>query len=443
MIATYIQNTRKFVEEDLWKIKIKNLPKRKAWFYKQIRIWVITISEFNKDKCGEKASALTYFSLISFVPVVAMAFGIAQSFGLDKYLESEMQNYLAGQDDVYKFVKGFSDRMLANTSGGVITGISTVFLFYAVGRLMNNIEMAFNSIWNTKKGRSLKRKVTDYLSVILLGPIILILSSSATVYITTSVETLTESISVLGFFKPIIMFLIKLIPYTLIWFLLFLFYLVFPNTTVKIKPALIAGILTGTVFQLTQFLWLKGQVYLTTYSVVYGTFAALPLFLIWLQLSWTILLFGAEFAFAVQSVGTWSYDNEKLTMNLKTKRKMTLLVLRKIVRHFEQYDDSISFEQLCEELEVPRRFIREVLEDLINSKLVRRLSNESEEELLIPGMDIHKLDVFTVYDKLQVLGMDSLPQVDQNEGFKEIEKIIEEVDESFKHAQSNKKVLDL
>ena len=285
MLSTYIQNIQQFIEEDLWKIKIKTLPKRKAFLFQQLRIWVITISEFNKDKCGEKASALTYFSLISFVPVIAMAFGIAQSFGLDDYLERELQNYFNGQDDVYIFVKGFSDKMLANTSGGVITGISTVFLFYAVGRLLNNIEMSFNSIWNTKKGRTLKRKVTDYMSVILLGPIILIMSSSATVYITTSIESLTESISFIGFFKPVILFLIKLIPYTLIWFLLFLFYLVFPNTTVKLKPALIAGILAGTVYQIVQLLWVKGQVYLTTYSVVYGTFAALPLFLIWLQLS--------------------------------------------------------------------------------------------------------------------------------------------------------------
>ncbi|WP_258099732.1 YihY/virulence factor BrkB family protein [Marinoscillum pacificum] len=443
MLSTYIHNTRKFIEEDLWKIKIKTLPKRKAFLFQQLRVIVITISEFNKDKCGEKASALTYFSLISFVPVIAMAFGIAQSFGLDNYLERELQNYFNGQDDVYVFVKGFSDKMLANTSGGVITGISTVFLFYAVGRLLNNIEMAFNSIWNTKKGRTLKRKVTDYMSVILLGPIILIMSSSATVYITTSIESLTESISLLGFFKPVILFFIKLIPYTLIWFLLFLFYLVFPNTTVKIKPALIAGILAGTVYQITQLLWVKGQVYLTTYSVVYGTFAALPLFLIWLQLSWTILLFGAELAFAVQSVGTWAYDNEKLAMNLKTKRKMTLLVLRKVVRHFKQYDDSISFEQICEELEVPRRFIREVLEDLVQSKLVRRLNNEAEEELLIPGMDINKMDIYTVYDRLQDIGMDSLPQAYQNEGFKEIEHIIDDIDDSFRSAQSNKKIIEL
>lgn len=443
MLAVYIRKTRQFIEEDLWKIKIKNLPKGKAFLFQQLRVVVITISEFTKDKCGEKASALTYFSLISFVPVIAMAFGIAQSFGLEKYLETELQSYLSGQDDVYVFVKGFSDRMLANTSGGVITGISTVFLFYAVARLLNNIEMAFNSIWNTKKGRTLKRKVTDYMSVILLGPIILIMSSSATVYITTSIESLTESISLLGFFKPVILFFIKLIPYTLIWFLLFLFYLVFPNTTVKIKPALIAGILAGTVYQITQLLWVKGQVYLTTYSVVYGTFAALPLFLIWLQLSWTILLLGAELAFAVQSVGTWAYDNEKLTLNLKTKRKMTLLVLRKIVKHFQTQDDAISFEQLCEELEVPRRFIREVLEDLVDSKLIRRLNNEAEEEMLIPGMDINKMDVYTVYDRLQDLGMDSLPQAYQNEGFKEIEHIIEDIDESFRSAQSNKKIVNL
>ncbi len=443
MIGRYFQKAKKFIEEDLWKIKLKNLPKRKAWLYRQIRIWVITISEFNKDKCAEKASALTYFSLISFVPVLAMAFGIAKSFGLKNYLEREMDNYLSGQQDILKYVKDFSDNMLETSNGGVITGISAVFLVYAVVRLLNNIEVAFNDIWNTKNGRTLKRKVTDYMSVIFLGPLIIILSSSATVFITTSIESLTDSISLIGFFKPVIMFLIRLIPYTLIWFLLFLLYLVFPNTQVKLRPAIIAGILAGTVYQLTQFAWVEGQVYLSRYSVIYGTFAALPLFLIWLQLSWTILLFGAEFAFAVQSVGTWAYDNEKLSMNLKAKRKLTLLVTRTVTKHFQATDDAISFEELCEKLEVPRRFIREILEDLLQVKLIRRISSDNDEELFQPGMDIHKLDVFTVYSRLEQLGMNNLPQTHLNEGFESIEAVMNEVDNAVKSAQVNKKVIDL
>ncbi len=443
MLLTYIKKIKKFIEEDLWKIKVENLPWARAFLYRQLRIWVITISEFHKDKCGEKASALTYFSVLSVVPVLAMAFGIATIFGLENYLKRELTVYFTGQQEVLEYALGFADKMLATSSGGIISGISATFLIYAVARLLNNIEVAFNGIWNTKKGRSLKRKVTDYMSVILLGPLILILSSSATVYITTSIESFTETISLLGYFRPGILFLIKLIPYTLIWFLLFLLYLVFPNTTVKIKPALIAGILAGTAYQLTQFAWIEGQVYLSKYSVVYGSFALIPLLLIWLQLSWTILLFGAEFAFASQSVGTWAYDNEKLAMNIRSQRKLTLLVLRKIVKHFQDQDDAISFERICEDLDIPRRFIREILENLLQVKLIQRLSLESEDEFVLPGMDIHKMDVHTVYTRLELLGMDNLPQTHLNDGFKNIERIMRDVDQAIKDTQSNKKILDL
>jgi membrane protein len=311
-----------------------------------------------------------------------------------------------------------------------------------VARLLNNIEVAFNDIWNTRKGRTLKRKLTDYMSVILLGPLILIMASSATVFITTSIESLTESMGILGLFRPIILFFIKLIPYTLIWFLLFLLYMVFPNTSVKIKPALIAGVLAGTAYQITQFAWIEGQVYLSRYSVIYGSFAALPLFLIWLQLSWMILLFGAEFAFAVQNVGGWAYDNEELKMNLKSKRKMTLLVLRRIVKDFQSNDEPVSFEHLCSSLNIPRRFIREILDDLETARLIVKIA-DPEVEQFQPGMDIHKIDVFMVYDRLEKLGMDNLPQASDNEGFENIEILLSEVDKAIKEAQSNKKVVDL
>lgn len=442
MVARHVNSIKNFLHEDLWKIKLDTLPKRRRFLYRQIRIWVITLSEFDKDKCGEKASALTYFSVLSVVPVVAMAFGIATIFGLEDYLKNELIKYFSGQQEVLDYTLKFANKMLSTSSGGIISGISAVFLIYAVARLLNNIEVAFNDIWNTRKGRTLKRKLTDYMSVILLGPLILIMASSATVFITTSIESLTDSMGILGLFRPIILFFIKLIPYTLIWFLLFLLYMVFPNTSVKIKPALIAGVLAGTAYQITQFAWIEGQVYLSRYSVIYGSFAALPLFLIWLQLSWMILLFGAEFAFAVQNVGGWAYDNEELKMNLKSKRKMTLLVLRRIVKDFQSNDEPVSFEHLCSSLNIPRRFIREILDDLETARLIVKIA-DPEVEQFQPGMDIHKIDVFMVYDRLEKLGMDNLPQASDNEGFENIEILLSEVDKAIKEAQSNKKVVDL
>ena len=442
-MVQYVLRIKGFIEEDLWKVKIKRLPKYKAFLYRQIRIWVIAISEFGKDKCAEKASALTYFSLLSVVPVVAMAFGIATIFGLEKYLKDELARYFSGQEAVLDYTLQFADKMLSTSSGGVISGISAVFLIYAVARLFNSIEVAFNDVWDTKKGRSLKRMITDYMSVILLGPIILILSSSATVYITTSVENLAESFSLLGFLKPIILFAINLIPYSLIWFLLFLLYIIFPNTSVKIKSALIAGILAGTAYQLTQWGWINGQVYLSRYSVIYGSFAALPLFLIWLQLSWMIILFGAEFSFAVQNVETWAYDNEKLQMNHRTKRKMTLLVMRDIVKAFLEKERAVSFEELCVQLSIPRRFVRDIIEDLLEGKLITQVVSDDEEECFQPALDANKISIFTIYSRLDEKGLDNLPHEEENEGYDIVNDAVIALDQAIINSPSNKLVKDL
>ncbi|MEQ8679453.1 MAG: YihY/virulence factor BrkB family protein, partial [Cyclobacteriaceae bacterium] len=191
---------QRFLHEDLWKVKVTSLPRGKAFLYRQLRILMITFSEFQKDKCSEKASALTYFTMLSIVPVVAMAYGISTAFGMEDYLKSELRTFLAGQpEEVVNNILEWSTNMLSGASGGLISGISSVFLIYAVARLLNEIEVAFNDIWGTEKGRSLKRKLTDYMSVIFLGPLILILSGTVTVFITSQMEIFTQSLDFLGF----------------------------------------------------------------------------------------------------------------------------------------------------------------------------------------------------------------------------------------------------
>lgn len=442
MIANLVARSRIFLQEDLWKVRIHTLPRKKAILYKQLRIWMIAISEFINDKCGEKASALTYFSLLSIVPVLAMAFGIAQMFGLKDYVQRELARYLEGQKDILDMVSGFANNMLSEAGGGVISGFSAVFLIYAVARLLNNIEISFNHIWDTPKGRSIKRMITDYMSIILLGPIILILSSSFTVFITTKLAEITGSIELLGYFRPVILFLIRLIPYSLIWFLLFLVYVIFPNTTVKIRPALIAGILAGTAYQLTQFGWIKGQVFLTKYSDIYGIFAALPLFMIWLQLSWMILLFGAEYAFAIQNVDSWAYDNEKLRLNAKSRRSLNLLILTRIVKKFEENDEHTTYQGIRQHLDMPSRLIRDALGELEAAGLISEIAG-TEEKTYQPAVDIHKLDIHYVIEKSDKVGESNSFKLSSIDQFEQFDSLVDDILKEVKVSEKNKKILDL
>lgn len=440
-----IAEIKTFFSDTVWNTPLNSLPKGEAFLYRQIRIWMIAFSEFGKDKCVQKASALTYFSLLSIVPVFAMAFGIAQMFGLKEYVQAELTKYLSGQEDVLKKVSDFAENMLSEAGGGIISGISAVFLIYAVAKLLNNIEGAFNHVWNTKEGRSIKRKVTDYMAVIFLGPLILILSSSATVFITNSLQSFTDSLSILGFFQPAIFYLLKLIPYTLIWLLLFLLYLIFPNVSVKVKPALLAALLAGIAYQLTQLAWIKGQVFLSSYSTIYGGFAALPLFLIWLNLSWMILLFGAEFAFAVQNSSTLTYRDNDMKLSRKLKKRLLLIILHKIIKEFCASDKPVSFSLLSKKLYVPSRFVHLAFEDLEAAGLISRVKRDKDEpyEFYQPAMDVSKVDVHAVLGRLDLIGVESLNKLDENEAYNEIDEALNSIESYGKTSGGNKLLRDL
>jgi membrane protein len=437
----YVHSIRKFIEIDLWKVKISTLPRPKAFVYQQLRIWIIAIAEYKKDKIVDKASALTYFSLLSIVPVIAMAFGIAKGFGLEDRLESELDNLLfGGQEAVLHQVLEFSKRMLNEADGGIISGISFVFLLYAVLRLMYNIELAFNDIWDTKS-RSWQRKVSDYIAIILLGPVFTILSSSATVFVTSTVQSLMKEFEFLGVFQPAILFALRFTPYIIISTLLILLYLIFPNTRVKFFPALIAAILAGTAFQLTQWAWINGQVYLTRYNTIYGTFAALPLFMIYLQLSWLIVLFGAEYAFAIQNANVWEYRNTEMQMSQHHKKKVTLLILRHLVKNFELGNKPLTISELSSIIQIPYRFIKEILRELESVGLVNKLRDE-EHEKYQPGMDINRIDIYTVFRKLEYKGFNEL-KTGEDDLFKEIGELLEGIEVDTKGSSSNRLLKDL
>lgn len=440
MVRNYFLQVKNFIEIDLWKVKISSLPKTKGILYHQLRVWIIAFQEFKKDKIVDKASALTYFTLLSFVPVIAMAFGISKGFGLEEALERQLRRYFEGNEQVLEKTLEWATTMLDNANGGIISGISFVFLMYAVVRLLYNIEIAFNEVWNTKS-RSWQRKISDYLAIILLGPIFIILSSGATVFVTTQVQDLASNIGVLAFTKPAINLLLKLAPFALISILLFLLYIIFPNTRVKLFPAIVAAVLAGTVFQLTQWAYVNGQVYVSTYNRIYGAFAALPFFMIFLQVSWLIVLFGAEYAYGMQNANTWEYKSMKMKLSGIHRKKVTLLILRHIIKNFELGNPPMGVSDLSKIVHIPYRFILDILRELEDVGIVNRVVSD-EAEKFVPGMDIQRLDLHTVLRKLDYKGFSEL-KTNEDDVYHTIEDLMLALDDSIKESKGNKLLKDL
>ncbi|NJK95867.1 MAG: YihY/virulence factor BrkB family protein [Bacteroidales bacterium] len=200
------------------------------------------------------------------------------------------------------------------------------------------MESAFNDIWQIKKARIFVRKFSDYISMMIISPVLVVLASSANVFISTQLETMEERVELLGYISPIIYILLKFVPYLLIWVLFSLMYIIMPNTKVNVKSGIIAGVIAGSIFQITQWGYIHFQIGVSSYGAIYGSFAALPLFLVWMQISWLIVLFGSEISYADQNIDYYEFETETVGISQYAKRILTLLVAQRIVQNFKNCD---------------------------------------------------------------------------------------------------------
>lgn len=399
----------RFIKKDLWRIPINELSPLRAFFIRQLQIMTLAVRGFNEDKVQLRASALTFYTLLSLVPVVAMAFGIAKGFGLEQYLEIELANAFKGREEVFEWILNLSQSLLETTRGGLMAGVGLVILFYTVMKVLGHIEHSFNDIWYIKKPRNFTRKFADYFSLMLIAPFFVVLSNVFTVFLTTRVQEISANISILGYISPVLMFLARLIPYVLIWILFTLLYMIMPNTRVTFVSALVAGIIAGTVFQLVQWGYIHFQVGVSRYNAIYGSFAALPLLLLWMQVSWLVVLFGAEISFAYQNVEQYEYESESLNMSIYNRKLVTLLIAHLLVRNFEKGVPPSTARQISNELQIPIRLVKEILYELVEMKVISPTKTASAKETAYqPALDIHKITIKYLVDKIEHRGMDVL-----------------------------------
>jgi len=400
---------------------------------------------FKEDKISLRASALTVFSLMAVVPVVAMAFGIAKGFGLKKYIEELKlyieENVLANidsQQEIIDRVFDFANSFLANTKGGLIAGIGLVILLWSVLKVFSNIESSFNAVWQIRKSRTWLRKFSDYFSLMLIGPILVVISSSATIFVITRLEEITANLHMIGFFQEIILFLIRLIPYFLVWLLFTFLYMFMPNTKVKFRSALIGGIVAGSVFAVTQWSYIHFQIGVSRYNAIYGSFAALPLFIIWLQISWLIVLLGAEIAFANQNLEQYEFESDVENISHYSKKVMALTITHLLVQNFKKAESPLTAEQISHKLKIPMRLVRKILFELSECRILSEIiSPDTKERAYQPGQDIDNLTIAFVLEKIDHAGKDRILSVHGKEQEK-IKEIVDGFSETLKSTEATK-----
>ena len=405
-----LQKVMDFFKQDIWRIRSTNLSPGKSFFLKMVRVVILSIRGYDEDKCQLRASALTFYSLISVVPVAAMAFGIAKGFGFEKVLQAQLESKLAGHEDILDKVIQFSNALLANTKGGLIAGIGLVVLIWAVLKVLGQIEYSFNDIWGVKEKRTIGRMFGDYLSLMLVCPVILILSGGVTVFVTSQVNLILEKFTLLGSFSAIIFWLLKFLPYTLMWGLFTFLYIFMPNTKVRFLSGLFAGIVAGTTFQIVQWIYITFQIGVAQYNAIYGSFAALPLFLVWMQLSWLIVLYGAELSFAFQNVETYEFEPDALQASYRLKTILSLQITRHLIQNFVRGDKPLTAREIAGHLEIPIRFINEILFELVKSRILSVAELEEKgDRAYQPARDINTLTIQYVIDALDTRGLNQMP----------------------------------
>ncbi len=442
-IGQIISKIVKFIRIDIWRIRLADLPFQKTILIKPLRVLILSIRGFDQDKCLLRASALTFYTLLSIPSVVALLFGISKGFGFEKRLETSLLENFPGQEEVMKQVIAFSNSLLEQTKGGIIAGIGVAVLFWSVLKVLGHIENSLNEIWEIKESRSWGRKISDYLSVMLIAPVLILMSTSITVFITTQITEITHRVKLLGYLSPLIFFSFKLIPFVLIWVLFTVIYVLMPNTKVNLKAGLLAGIIAGTIYQIFQGIYIDFQIGVARYNAIYGSFAALPLFLFWVQITWWIVLFGAELSFASQNVDTYEYEPDSLNVSPAFKKLLTLRVAHLLIHNFKAGHTPLTDTQISELLRIPIRLLHRILYDLVSTRLFVETKTRVDRTFgYQPARDINGLSIKNVLEAIDQDGNDNIP-VAKTEAFNVLSESLKKFGEAMENSPANKLLKDI
>lgn len=404
----------KFLTDDIWRITENEVTRTTFSVYNIIKSVYLCVNRFTQDRLANKAAALTYSTLLAIVPILAIVFAIARGFGFDDLIREQITNSFAGQAEAVEVILQFVNSYLSETKSGVFIGVGLILLLWTVLNLVNNMEITFNRIWQVKKARSMYRKITDYSSMLLLIPILLVVSGGLSIYMSTALKHVEDY----ALLAPLSKFMIRLIPFVLTWFMFTGLYIFMPNTQVKFKHALISGILAGSAHQAFQFLYISGQLWVSRYNAIYGSFAALPMFLLWLQISWTICLFGAQLTYASQNIRNFSFDKDTRNISHRYREFVSILIMSVITKRFAHNEPPYTAEDISEECRIPIQLANRTLYELQEIKLIHEVINDEKSEAIayLPSMDINQLNVALLLDRLDTHGSEDF-KIDKEKAF--------------------------
>ena len=403
MNKSRINSWLQFLTDGIWRVTEDEVTPLQQRLYACIKVVSLSIKQFDVDRITERASALTYSTLLSIIPILAILFAIARGFGFDSLVESQFRSGVASQQA--ELIISWINSYLEHAQSGIFIGVGLVVLLWTVLILTDTIERSFNAIWQVKRPRSVMRKITDYFSMILLLPILIVVSSGLGIFMSTYIKDM-ENYVVLA---PIVKFLVRLIPYVLTWSMFTALFIFIPNTKVKFSHAWLPGIIAGSAFQAFQYFYINSQIWVSSYNAIYGSFAAIPMFLLWTQISWTICLLGAEMCYISQNLSSFNFGKETANISRRYHDFFCTIILSSICKRFAVGASAYTAEELSKEHKIPIRLTKKLLYELQDMKLILETSHvdKSHEIGYTPAIDINVLTVGMLLSRLDSTGSEA------------------------------------
>lgn len=356
----------------------------------------LSVRTFMDTDLQSRSAALTYRTLLAIVPAFALLFAIGRGFNLQDLIASQLYKFFPAQHRALETAMSFVDSYLKEASQGVFVGVGIVFLLWTLISLLSHIEDSFNSLWGVKQGRNFYRKVTDYTAICLLVPILMVCSAGINIFMGTMFNTLLGNTPL----SPLLSVILDCAPFILTCIAFTLSFLLIPNTTVKLKYAAISGLVSGIAFQIIQVLFISGQVYVAKYNAIYGSFSFLPLLLIWLQLSWLILLFGCTLTFSMQNIFHFAFTEDIKDISPLYMKKIMVITAAIVASRFRNGETPMTVGQISAHYSLPIRTLTDIIERFHDAGIVYYVLLDKEQKGIVPAVN---LDTYTVGDLLETI----------------------------------------
>ena len=309
----------KFITDDIWHLNIDDFGKAKRKLIKYLKVAIITVKEANTNRLNLYAFSLSFFSTMAMVPFVAVAFTVTEGFGIKGHLQQMLLEYFSTNQEIVELIIQFAENIVTISQRDTFGVISLGFFIGTILWLILNVERCFNKIWKAERGRSIAKRFLYYFGVLVVAPLVITMFLSVSLVFTKTLNTYGFGIEFLNSARP-------LLQWTAFYGIITLFFTILykyvPNVKVKFSAAFFAAMFAALAFVIWQYLYVETQVFVSRMNTVYGAFAAIPLFLIWINVSWTIILYGAEISHAYQYENSYTSSDNYQELEMEVIKKI-------------------------------------------------------------------------------------------------------------------------